>query len=162
MSGGHARAGAACPACASAAAGPIFALRGIPVHAILTLRTRASADAFPTGDLDLLACPACGLIWNPLFAPSTQRFGPDYEETQAFSTRFQAFQASMASRLIARHGCAESASSRSAVARAISSASSADSATIPASALTPPGSLVAIPCRAPISSRRAMARSTPD
>lgn len=104
MSGGHARAGAACPACASAAAEPIFALRGIPVHAILTLRTRASADAFPTGDLDLLACPACGLIWNPLFDPSTQRFGPDYEETQGFSPRFQAFQASMASRLIARHG----------------------------------------------------------
>lgn len=104
MSGGHARAGAACPACASAAAEPIFALRGIPVHAILTLRARASADAFPTGDLDLLACPACGLIWNPLFDPSTQRFGPDYEETQRFSPRFQAFQASMASRLIARHG----------------------------------------------------------
>ncbi|MEM7262830.1 MAG: class I SAM-dependent methyltransferase, partial [Planctomycetota bacterium] len=46
---------------------------------------------FPRGDLKLGHCTDCGFIQNTAFVAEVQNYNTDYEETQGFSPRFQAF-----------------------------------------------------------------------
>lgn len=81
----------ACPACASDRLTSFYEVAGIPVHSCLMVKSRAEALAFPTGDLELAFCAACGFIFNRRYDPGRQHYSPDYEETQAFSPRFLRF-----------------------------------------------------------------------
>ncbi|HEV8098893.1 MAG TPA: class I SAM-dependent methyltransferase, partial [Gaiellaceae bacterium] len=47
--------------------------------------------SFPTGELRLALCPACGFVTNTAFDPLLQDYSLDYEETQAFSPHFVEF-----------------------------------------------------------------------
>jgi SAM-dependent methyltransferase len=82
---------AACQACGSPEPRPFYAVRGIPVHSCLMVSSRAEALTFPRGDLELAFCDACGFVQNRRYDPALQRYSTDYEETQAFSPRFQRF-----------------------------------------------------------------------
>jgi SAM-dependent methyltransferase len=81
-----------CRSCGSDALEAFYEVRGIPVHSCLMVPTHEEALAFPRGDLRLDFCTACGFIQNSLFEPERLRYSTDYEETQAFSPRFRAFQ----------------------------------------------------------------------
>jgi SAM-dependent methyltransferase len=61
------------------------------------------AESFPRRDLELGFCRSCGFIQNVLFDPGVHRYSPDYEETQAFSPRFQEFLREMCADQIERH-----------------------------------------------------------
>jgi SAM-dependent methyltransferase len=68
------------------------------------MKTRDEALNYPTGDLELGVCPACGFIANARFDPGFRDYNPRYEETQGFSERFNAFLVGLVKRLIDRYG----------------------------------------------------------
>jgi SAM-dependent methyltransferase len=75
-------------------------LESVPVHSVLLLSTREEALNYPTGDIVLGFCPACGFISNVAFDSSLQEYSSGYEATQAFSPTFNAFAHRLAKRLI--------------------------------------------------------------
>lgn len=94
-----------CPACGGAE------LRGVleqvaPAHTSRLLDSREAALAYPCRPIRLEACVACGLITNTAFDALGHDYSASFEETQAFSPRFQAYAAELARALTARHGLA--------------------------------------------------------
>ena len=63
-----------------------FEQAGIPTNSCLLLDTLEEAAGFPTGDLRLGFCPACGFISNVVFEEA--EYSSRYEETQGFSKLF--------------------------------------------------------------------------
>jgi hypothetical protein len=74
------------------------------VHSVTLLSSREEALAFPTGDVLLGFCGECGFIENLAYEPELQDYSRDYEETQAFSPRFNEFANQLARRLIETYG----------------------------------------------------------
>ena len=84
----------ATPACSACGGGDIqvfYQLKDVPAHSCLMCDTRDEALAFPRGDIELGFCRGCGFIGNLRFDAGLHRYSPAYEETQAFSPRFQKF-----------------------------------------------------------------------
>jgi SAM-dependent methyltransferase len=80
-----------------------YELRNVPVHSVLLLTTKEEALDFPTGDVVLGFCQACGLISNLAFDPGLHDYSTDYESTQACSPTFNEFARRLAHYLIARY-----------------------------------------------------------
>lgn len=80
-----------CPACAGTALQPFHAVDAVPVNSCLLVDDERTAREFPRGDLRLAHCRSCGFITNTAFDPARSTYSLDYEETQAFSPRFQEF-----------------------------------------------------------------------
>lgn len=93
-----------CAACGGAEPRSFYRLHDIPVHSCLLVDSQAAALAFPTGELDLVFCDACGFIGNARFDPKVHDYSPDYEETQGFSPRFRRFLDELCEDQIRRHG----------------------------------------------------------
>jgi SAM-dependent methyltransferase len=71
---------------------------------VLLLPTREEAITYPTGNIRLAFCDACGFIFNAAFEPTLQQeYAERYEETQGYSPTFNAFAMRLAERLIARY-----------------------------------------------------------
>ena len=70
---------------------------------MLLLSDRNEALECPRGDIVLAFCERCGFISNVAFDPSLTQYSQDYESSQAFSPRFNAFAKDLAIRLIDRH-----------------------------------------------------------
>ena len=94
---------APCPACGYDALEQFHAVDGVPVNSCLLVEDEQAALAFPRGDLRLAHCPSCGFITNTAFDPASSTYSPDYEETQAFSPRFQSFIAELSRRWVDTH-----------------------------------------------------------
>lgn len=92
-----------CPACGSVGLIPFHAVDGVPVNSCLLVDDEQSARQFPRGDLRLAYCDGCGFITNTAFDPAQSTYSQDYEETQAFSPRFQEFIAGLARRWVDRY-----------------------------------------------------------
>jgi SAM-dependent methyltransferase len=92
-----------CPACAGEALEQFHAVDAVPVNSCLLVADEQSAIDFPRGDLRLAHCPTCGFITNTAFDPTRSTYSPDYEETQAFSPRFQSFIADLSRRWVERY-----------------------------------------------------------
>lgn len=97
------RQAARCPACGSGGMSIFYEVEAVPVHSCVLLPTAEAALNFPRGDIRLGFCAACGFIANVAFDPSLLDYSQDYEETQGFSPRFNAFARQLAERLIARY-----------------------------------------------------------
>jgi SAM-dependent methyltransferase len=82
---------------------PFYAVKDIPVHSCLLMPSRQEALDYPKGDLQLGFCRACGFIANVLFDHRLHEYSSRYEETQGFSSRFNAFARGLARRLIERY-----------------------------------------------------------
>jgi SAM-dependent methyltransferase len=95
--------GTTCPSCGGAGMLTFFGLIGIPVHSCRLMPTREDAVGCRRGDLQLGYCRACGFIANTAFDASVHEYSTRYEETQAFSSTFNAFARSLAARLVAAH-----------------------------------------------------------
>jgi SAM-dependent methyltransferase len=93
----------ACPACESTALQAFHEQKSIPVSNSLLVRTEEEALAFPRGDLKLKVCTDCGFVFNALFSTGLSEYSENYEETQGFSPRFQAFMKDLAQKWIDRY-----------------------------------------------------------
>jgi SAM-dependent methyltransferase len=71
---------------------PFFAIDGIPSSSCALLHSPEDARAFGRGELELAVCHDCGFIQNSRFDPGLVDYSIPYEESQAFSPRFLAFQ----------------------------------------------------------------------
>lgn len=80
-----------CNACGGTDIQSFYRVKDAPAHSCLMLSSRDEALAFPRGEIELGFCRECGFIGNLRFDPALNRYSADYEETQAFSPRFQAF-----------------------------------------------------------------------
>jgi SAM-dependent methyltransferase len=75
----------------------------VPTNSCILLASAGEAKAYPTGEIRLGFCPACGFISNTAFDARLTEYSARYEETQGYSPTFNAFHRALAERLIARH-----------------------------------------------------------
>jgi SAM-dependent methyltransferase len=90
----------ACPACGGPELRTFHRQDGVPSHSVLMLDSQDEALAFPKGNLRIAFCPACGFVTNTVFDVSLNAYSTSYEESQAFSPRFNAFAEELAQRWI--------------------------------------------------------------
>jgi len=93
-----------CPACGTAGLEPFHTQDGVPTNSCLLVDDEDEARHSPTGSLRLGFCPGCGFIANTVFDPALTEYSKRYEETQAYSPRFQEFARTLASDWVDRHG----------------------------------------------------------
>lgn len=140
----------ACPACGAAdRLQSLYALQDIPVQSTLLLPDRAAALDFPTGEMDLTWCPACGLAFNARFDPARVEYGTGYEDAQGASPTFTAFATALARSWIDRYalrgghlveiGCGKGDFLRLICAEGGCSGIGYDPAFVPGRAADPPG-----------------------
>lgn len=89
-----------CPSCRAGRMLEFYKVEAVPVHSCLLISNRDEAMAYPTGQLCLSFCEACGFISNTSYDPHVQHYSTQYEETQGFSARFRAFAHELCSGLI--------------------------------------------------------------
>ncbi len=89
-----------CPSCNSQGLMTFYSVDDVPVHSCLLVAERSEALKYRRGDLALAFCKSCGLICNYKYEPDFMEYSTDYEETQFFSSCFNAFAKSLAERLV--------------------------------------------------------------
>ena len=92
----------ACPACERQGSFVFYEVRGVPVHHVKLVSSRAAALTCPKGDIRLHFCHACSFIWNAAFDPARVSYDTDYESTQTVSPTFNRFHERLARSLIER------------------------------------------------------------
>ena len=89
-----------CPACTSGDLRIFHHQSSVPVNSCLLLEDEREAREFPRGALTLAVCHACGVITNLDFDAALIEYSDRYEETQAFSARFNEFAGTLARRWV--------------------------------------------------------------
>jgi ubiquinone/menaquinone biosynthesis C-methylase UbiE len=89
-----------CPNCDTPGLEPFYEVSGIPAHSVMLMHTREQAVTYPRGNLRLGFCRSCGFITNTLFDASLNEYSPDFEETQHFSPKFDAWARQLVDRLV--------------------------------------------------------------
>ncbi|PIE25643.1 MAG: SAM-dependent methyltransferase [Planctomycetota bacterium] len=92
-----------CQSCSSTQLRRFFELDAIPVHSCLLMESREEARNIARRDLVLDFCEDCGFVQNTVFDSSVHRYSPQYEETQAYSSTFNAFAEDLARQWIERY-----------------------------------------------------------
>lgn len=94
-----------CPGCRRPVADdPFYRGAGVPTNSVILCATRARALSLARGDIALVCCPACGLIFNRDYDPGLCQYNECYEESQAHSAVFTAFHRELAASLAERYG----------------------------------------------------------
>ncbi|NJN67958.1 MAG: methyltransferase domain-containing protein [Chloroflexaceae bacterium] len=94
----------ACPCCDSSDVTIFYETGNVPVHSVLLLPTREEAIHYPTGTVRLGFCRHCGFVSNVAFDADLQHeYAERYEETQGFSSTFNAFSRRLAADLVERY-----------------------------------------------------------
>lgn len=96
--------GDACRACGASDLRLFHEVERVPVSCCQLMASREQALEVPVGALRLELCPACGFVQNGAFDPERVDYRESYEDSQAFSPRFQAFARALAQRLIDAYG----------------------------------------------------------
>lgn len=97
------RAQVECHSCGMQEMSIFYEVKSIPVHSCLLMPSHKEAVSYPKRDLRLGFCHACGFIQNTVFDPTVHEYSTKYEETQAFSPRFNRFAEDLVRRLIERY-----------------------------------------------------------
>lgn len=92
-----------CAACGSGGLVAFYEIGGVPAQTCVLLDDAAEAAAYPTGDILLAYCTACGFIQNVRFDLALVDYSKPTEESQAFSPRFTEFASGLADELVERH-----------------------------------------------------------
>jgi SAM-dependent methyltransferase len=92
-----------CPSCGGGAMAVFHTATAVPTNSCILLDSPEEAKAYPTGEIRLGFCPACGFISNTAFRPELTEYSARYEETQGYSPTFNAFHRALAERLIERY-----------------------------------------------------------
>jgi hypothetical protein len=89
-----------CPLC-GAVADHVFLVRdSVPVHQNLLMDTPDAARAIPRGRIELVACAACGFVFNRAFEEQHLSYGERYENAQDCSPAFAAYTAGLAADIL--------------------------------------------------------------
>ncbi|MCP4309353.1 MAG: methyltransferase, partial [bacterium] len=96
-----------CLLCGSSRLADMFRVNNVPVLCNQLWPDFASARTAPRGDLDVVICMDCALIFNRAFDASRLDYGPGYENALHYSTVFQAFAKELAAKLTKIHDLAE-------------------------------------------------------
>lgn len=91
-----------CPACGERNLEAFYEVPRVPVNSCILMSSREEALAYPRGDLRLAWCASCGFVTNVAFDAGLE-YSARYEETQAFSSTFNAFARQLAEDLATRH-----------------------------------------------------------
>ena len=92
-----------CPSCGTGAMTVFHAATAVPTNSCILLDSAEEAKAYPTGEIRLGFCHACGFISNTAFDARLTEYSARYEETQGYSPTFNAFHRALAERLIERY-----------------------------------------------------------
>jgi SAM-dependent methyltransferase len=92
-----------CPSCGASGLEAFYEVARVPVHSCRLVLSREEALSFPTGELRLALCHACGFVTNTAYDASLQDYSVAYEETQAFSPHFRSFLRKLAERWVERY-----------------------------------------------------------
>src|SRR6266566_5447338 len=68
-----------CPVCGGAEHFPVLSRRGVPTLLNRSYDSISAALSAPTGELDIVACPTCGLTFNKSFDASLTGYSTSYE-----------------------------------------------------------------------------------
>jgi SAM-dependent methyltransferase len=90
-----------CPACGHPELDVFHCQDGIPTNSCLLLDTREEAESFPTGQMELGFCHACGFLANVAFEEA--EYSSRYEETQGFSKLFVEWAQGLAKRWVDKY-----------------------------------------------------------
>lgn len=93
-----------CPVCDSDDLVSFLHRSGVPVHQNLVVASQDAARTVTRGDLDLLACTACGFVFNVAFDLSRLAYGEDYDNTQSYSAYFDNYLDGLVKDLVERQG----------------------------------------------------------
>jgi len=93
-----------CPVCGGHDLKPVFSLGNVPVICNQLWPDAEAATEAAAGDVDLVRCGTCAMVWNARFEPERMVYAPGYENALHFSPRFQAFAEDLAKGLVERHG----------------------------------------------------------
>jgi SAM-dependent methyltransferase len=93
-----------CRSCGSVGLDVFHQVDRVPVHCCKLVAERGEALSAPVGELRLGFCGACGFIQNTAHDPRRIGYDESYEDSQAFSPRFQSFASDLAKRLVETYG----------------------------------------------------------
>lgn len=96
----------ACPACHERPPEPFLTLRSMPILCNELYGSEASARSSPCGDISLVVCPKCALIYNRSFEPHRIEYSPHYQNPLHVSASFRAFADALSRRLVSENGLA--------------------------------------------------------
>ncbi len=95
----------ACPVCGSQRSGePFFELADVPVFCNQLEETGEAARAVPRGQIALVACDACGHVFNREFAPARLCYSPQYDNNLHVSAHFHSWARERAAELVQTYG----------------------------------------------------------
>jgi SAM-dependent methyltransferase len=92
--------GGICPVCDERSPEPFFVLRQVPVLSCVLHASDAAARSTARGDVELVVCPKCALIYNRAFNPALIEYAPGYENSLHGSSSFRVFANELAQRLV--------------------------------------------------------------
>ena len=94
-----------CPSCGQPLTGnPFYHRADVPTNSVILCDTQARALCLARGDIALVRCPTCSLIFNRDYEPSLCLYNERYEESQSHSEVFSAFHQDLASALVEKFG----------------------------------------------------------
>ena len=93
-----------CPVCARTNLADVFTRRRVPALQNVFPATARAARRFPTGDIELVACLACGFLFNRRFEAHLAGYGQGYENTQFHSPAFQRYIGGLIDTLVQSRG----------------------------------------------------------
>ncbi len=94
---------ASCPSCGRGPMRSFYESRDVPANSCILFKSEHEALHCPTSDIELRVCSDCGFIFNTAFSQERTEYSFRYEETQGFSSVFNAFHRAMAQQLIDRY-----------------------------------------------------------
>jgi hypothetical protein len=89
-----------CPLCGGSSSAGVLERPKVPVILNRFYSNAETARRAATGRLSIVACDACGFVFNRSFNPEIMLYDPAYENDQSSSRIFSAHMSLMASRLI--------------------------------------------------------------
>lgn len=92
-----------CPVCTESELRDVFKLGNVPVLCNQLWSDAEAAASAPRGQVHLVRCDACAMVWNAEFVPERMIYAPGYENALHFSPKFRAFSEALATGLIDRH-----------------------------------------------------------
>lgn len=92
-----------CPVCRAPAGVPFVEMERVPVFCNVQWPTREEAAAAARGDIRLVFCDECGMIWNTAFEPGLVEYEAEYENSLHYSDVFRRYAGHLAARLVERY-----------------------------------------------------------
>ncbi len=79
-----------CPCCGKSAGRLLCSIRSVPVMVNQLCYSREEALAVPRGDITLVSCPVCGLVWNRDYQPEKLTYDGQYDNSQDLGQEYRA------------------------------------------------------------------------